>query len=207
MTIQDSIFSGAGTLTQAAGAAAGTLLVNDSRVVFTNITQNGSGVINIYRTDAITSTISNSAAALRSLQIQDSELRSATVSQQRTLNANFDIIVNSSIKGGSTVNSLGAAGGAANTNLVNASLIDQGSVVNFTDAGSGNNLTFSEVVENSTLNVQAGAAYNRGRVGAFATVNTGSFVHDSTIIELNGTHTLTAANSNRLRNKSFSDII
>jgi hypothetical protein len=59
----------------------------------------------------------------------------------------------------------------------------------------------------SIMNINIGGAVQTARIGGECTVNTGAFTHFYLIIELNGTHTLTAANINRQRNKGYSDIL
>jgi hypothetical protein len=63
------------------------------------------------------------------------------------------------------------------------------------------------VEQGSTLNVAASGAVQRCRVAGGATLNTGAFVHFDSEMSLAATKTLTAANSNRLANKSFDDMI
>jgi hypothetical protein len=63
------------------------------------------------------------------------------------------------------------------------------------------------VEQGSVLTIPAGGCTQRCRVAGGATLNTGAFVHYDTEISLAGTKTLTAANSNRLANKSFDDTV
>lgn len=63
------------------------------------------------------------------------------------------------------------------------------------------------VEQGSTLNVAASGTVLQCRVAGGATVNTGAFRHSETEVSLSGVTTLTAANTNRLRNASFSDVI
>lgn len=206
--VSDSKLSGGGTYTQAAGGAAGTFGITSSEFTFSNVTQNGSGSLSFFRVKVTTSNISNTAAALRTLQIQDSDLYSFTVTQQKTLNAGFDSVNNLEGSTG-TLNLLGAGGAAGTQAAIIGSEISGNSTVNITDqnTGAGAALWFSHVENQSTLNIASGGSYLNGRIGTSAVVNTGAFSHNGTIIEINGTTTLTAANVNRLRNKSFSDVI
>lgn len=63
------------------------------------------------------------------------------------------------------------------------------------------------VEQGSTLNVAAGGTVLQCRVAGGATVNTGAFRHSETEVSLAGVTTLTAANTNRLRNAGFSDVV
>lgn len=63
------------------------------------------------------------------------------------------------------------------------------------------------VEQGSTLNIPASGSTQRCRVAGGATVNAGAFDHFDTEVSLATTVTLTAPNSNRLANKSFSDVI
>lgn len=61
------------------------------------------------------------------------------------------------------------------------------------------------VQNNSALNVAASGTVLQVRIGAGATLNTGAFRHSESIIDGAFTKTATAANVNRLCNKSFDD--
>lgn len=63
------------------------------------------------------------------------------------------------------------------------------------------------VEQGSSLNVAASGTVLQCRVAGGATLNTGAFRHSETEVSLSGVTTLTAANTNRLRNASFSDVI
>ncbi|KPI33267.1 hypothetical protein OV450_1355 [Actinobacteria bacterium OV450] len=63
------------------------------------------------------------------------------------------------------------------------------------------------VEQGATLNVAASGCTQRCRVAGGATLNTGAFVHFDSEMSLAATKTATAANLNRLANKSFDDWI
>lgn len=63
------------------------------------------------------------------------------------------------------------------------------------------------VEQGATLNIPASGSTQRCRVAGGATVNAGAFVHFDTEVSLAATKTLTAANLNRLCNKSFDDTL
>lgn len=63
------------------------------------------------------------------------------------------------------------------------------------------------VEQGGTLNVDASGSVQRFRVAGGATLNTGAFTHFDSEMSLAATKTLTAANINRLANKSFDDMI
>lgn len=63
------------------------------------------------------------------------------------------------------------------------------------------------VEQGSVLNVAASGSVQRCRVAGGATLNTGAFVHFDTEMSLAATKTLTAANVNRLCNKSYDDCL
>ncbi|MCY0957740.1 hypothetical protein [Streptomyces sp. H27-H5] len=63
------------------------------------------------------------------------------------------------------------------------------------------------VEQGATLNIPAGGCVQRCRVAGGATLNTGAFVHFDTEVSLAAVTTLTAANVNRLRDKSYSDVV
>jgi hypothetical protein len=63
------------------------------------------------------------------------------------------------------------------------------------------------VEQGGTLNVAASGSVQRFRVAGGATLNTGAFTHFDSEMSIAATKTLTAANSNRLANKAFDDMI
>jgi hypothetical protein len=59
----------------------------------------------------------------------------------------------------------------------------------------------------STLNIQPGGVVSRCRLDGNSTLNTGAFSHINSIVDGNFTVTATAANTNALLNKAYSDWI
>lgn len=202
LSMFDSVLNGA-AITRAA-AATGLVTVTTSNFQG-GVTQNGPGAITLASVTGVGSTVSNTAPATRGLTVSSCILNGATVSQQKTINANIDFIQQTNISGGSTVTLSGAAGPAPTITTITASRIDQQATVNAVDSDP-NFLQRSEVV-GSTVNGVAGSRFLQSRISSGATVNAGAFQHQQLIVDGAFTKTLTAANVNRLVNKSFDDAL
>lgn len=94
--------------------------------------------------------------------------------------------------------------------VVNSSLIrgDSSLVVDASASTvAGNAVSFTTVDNDSTLNAHAQGSIARSRVSGNGVLSTGAFAHDVVIIDGQFTTTLTAANTNTLQNKGFSDVV
>lgn len=94
---------------------------------------------------------------------------------------------------------------------VNQSRVQSGSSIVVTESAASSSgidaVTAVDVVGASTLNVAATGALRNSRVAAAATLNTGAFSSQSVIIDGLFTTTLTAANSNTLKNSLGSNTV
>lgn len=196
------------TVTRQVGAAGNNnLIIVDSDLAASTVTQAGGGLA-LNNVDAQALTLSNVAGSVRTLIITNLVANGATIAQQRTVGPNGDSLTGAVITGGSSLTLTGTTDNALGP-IYSGLVIENLSAVTvgIPPAGVGNQLRGVAVGVGSTLNVDTGGAMQNCRVSGNATVNTGAFVHLGTIIELSGTTTLTAANTNRLRNAGFSDVI
>lgn len=187
--------------------ALGALSISDCDISGSTITQAG-GAFTLSQVDAESLTLTNPAGATRPLVIAGLKANNATITQQRTGVANGDTLSGAVITGGSALIFTGTTD--AGVPVTYAGLVIEGlSTINagIGVVGNANPLRAVTVQQASTLNLNTGGQLQNCRIGAGATVNSGAFAHIGTIIELSGVTTLTAANVDRLRNKSFSDVV
>lgn len=188
------------------GPVSGDLTVTSSSLNGSaSIQQNTSGSITIDTCVMLGGQVENNAGATRGLRIFECDMSNPFVSQQRTADSGVDLIQDTGIKDFSSVTLTGAGGDVGAQNRITSSTLSGQSAVNFTDPSGAVSQTTVEA--GATLNVTNGGSIAACRFAAGSTYNTGAFATIYTIVEGNFTKTATAANTNRLKNKSFDDII
>lgn len=203
----------------------GALTISRSTLSFSNVTLSGAGAVTV--TDC--QLISNSqvyGASPYSLTLENTLLDNSSVdntgvnqlvsiedTQARgrcEINLSF---ATASFPGGATCrvlrcellgNSDLAVSGTTVPDFTNVRILSESSLH---AVSAGSDMTDVVVDLASTLNVQAGGSIIASRVTLEATVNTGAFFHDAVIIEFPGTTTLTASNSNKMKNSLGSNVI
>ncbi|MFI0934580.1 hypothetical protein ACH4RG_23020 [Streptomyces sp. NPDC021019] len=207
--ISGSTLNGSQLVQDAGAVGAGTLSVGGGSVLAqASLRQVGPGAIGVIGSSLIGNggfMISNLAGTTRALSINNC-LVQGFIRQERTNGTTIDTVSNSQILGQQSALVLtGAAGAAGGLTPVQRCSVLNGSVVTITDPAASGVFDGSHVDSQSTVNIQAGGSFVRSRAGAQATVNTGAFLVQSSIVDGQFTKTATAVNSNRLANKGFDD--
>lgn len=188
-----------------------TLSITDSTLDACNVVKAGSS-LSLAAVQAEASVFTSTAGSLRTLTVANAEVTATTLTQSRTNAANADSIQNSTFYNSSFTLTGATDGGFAGPAIYRGLDMVGGTLTSDapsnTSAGAALQMEYVRIAGGSVLNLQGqGARVVRSRLDADCTVNTGNFVHTALIVEVQGTTTLTAANTNRLRNKSFSDVI
>ncbi|MFM9590711.1 hypothetical protein ACKI16_29415 [Streptomyces scabiei] len=146
------------------------------------------------------------AAATRGATLTGLTGQQFTVTQNGTGSTNIDSVTQSEGFGTVAVNLNSTGAGTPAQTFTRLSLAN-GATLNVVDPAGAQPVDNCRIETQSTVNLQAGGSMSRCRVAGEATLNTGAFGHIATVVEIQGTTTLTAANVNRRRTKSFSDVI
>lgn len=195
------------TLAQGVGAVgSNSLSIQNSDVQLGTITQAAAAGVNITSCLVSDGLIYNTAGTTRDLVVQDCVVSGGRIEQARTINTSADTVYRSQITDASQLYLSGSGGYAPDNTVMQFCVLTAGSLVSLADPVQ-NAANSTEVQSAGTLNVDAGGKVTSSRVACGATLNTGAFTHDSVIIDGAFTTTLTAANTNRLQNKGFSDVI
>lgn len=211
-----------GTITTGVGS----LNIQSSDLRNTQITTND-GSITLDGVRAVASTIL-AAAADCSLIATDVSLNEGVIQANNSTPGTNTIVQGCDLNSGGSVidNTTGAGAGQ----LVQSSVRDLSSVV-YAGSGLARTVQFAsihsqstvniatngtspttaadsiEVGGNSVLDITVGGDITGSRVAMGASLNTGNFSHNNVIIDGAFTTTLTAANTNTLQNKGFSDVV
>lgn len=207
--LSGSTFNGAQLVQDAGAVGAGALNVSAGSVlVQASLRQVGPGAIVVSACSLVGNgnfMITNLATTTRGLTLSSCFVQ-GFIRQERTNGTAIDTVANSQVLGQqSTLVLTGAAGAAGGLTPVQRCTVLNGSVVTITDPAVSGVFDGSHVDSQSTVNIQAGGSFVRSRASAQATVNTGAFLVQSSIVDGQFTKTATAANSNRLANKGFDD--
>jgi hypothetical protein len=190
-------------ITLAAGSS-NQVIISSGNTGALTLNHQGQGPVQIFANTGRPA-IATSAASTRGL-IVNSNTGRFTVNQNGTGNPGvvLDNLLGSVLQDGMVNFNSTLAGTGPNTV---SGTIDGQSVVNVIDAASPNCMSQTRVGGFSQLNIQPGGSVSRCRFDADVEVNTGAFGHINSIAEGDFVVTATAANVNRLLNKSFSDWI
>lgn len=167
-----------------------------------NNTSNG-GITTLSKTTMLNSTVTHIALATRGTTFVGCSLVGATVSQNRNNSANNDNFIGLDMVGGTLT--LAGSVASAIDNAFTGLTMRGGSVMTATNLPNANAALNSSLLENVTVNLNG--TIDRCRFGLGGTINTGVFTHTQVLIELAGTTTLTANNTNTQRTKAFSDVV
>lgn len=200
---------GAGTTISNVGTSS--IQLNNATTLQANIAAFGTGPnasISILRglIDGLTAQVSNSGS--NTLQLSDCQiLGQSAVTSNCAGGLNGDQLVSSVLVDGvvrftSTVDpgvSRVAQGLDVNSGTV--------TIADSTGASNAAPASHLDVSGASTITISSGGSISNSRASANATIVTGAFAHTSVIVDGQFTVTLTAPNTNRLKNKGFSDTI
>lgn len=201
------------TLDQGPGALGGTGTVVTGSLLQhsgTALAQLGAGSLNVAQSSFAGGSATIAATATRGLDVQASLVQGGNIQQNRTGGTGVDTVTGAHIEGTSNVVTLaGATNPGGNQTVVMSSRVAAGGTLALTDpAGSGGTvIQQSDITAGATVTGTSTGLVRGCRFSARATVALGAFSHDSTVIDGLFTRTLNAANTNRLLNKSFDDVL
>lgn len=170
-----------------------------------SVQQNGAAALSMNACQGGVSLV-GAAAATRGATLTGCTGQQLTVTQNGTGSANLDNIIQSEGIGSVAIN-LNSTSAATPAQTFPRLALTAGATLNVIDPAGAQPIDNTTIEQQATVNLQAGGSMSRCRVAGEGTLNTGAFGHIATTVELQGVTTLTAANVNRRRTKSFSDVV